>query len=80
MSNTGMFACLFCFIGVLWLIGSSAEDIKTKRGIEAQQNDFVATCSKEQDPNILDYVERLKACRAAAELKFKMPEYLNRVR
>jgi hypothetical protein len=80
MSNTGMLACLFCLVGVMWLVGSAAQDIKDKRAIEALQNGFVATCSEKQDPNILDYVERLKACRTAAELKYKMPEYLDRVR
>lgn len=79
MSNTGMACGFFCLMGVMWLIGSSAQDIKDKRAIEAQQNGFVATCSAEQDPNILDYVDRLKACRAAAELKYKMPAYLSRV-
>ena len=58
---------------------SSMLDIKKKRGIEAQQNAFVDDCAAKQDPNILLYVERLRACRTAAELKFKMPEYLNRV-
>lgn len=79
MHGGGMLTAFVCFIGFLWLAGSTADDIKIKRGIEAQQNEFVATCSAQQDPSVLDYVERLKACRTAAELKFKMPAYLSRV-
>lgn len=79
MSGYGMLAGFVCFVGLLWIAGSTADDIKIKRGIEAQQNEFVATCSAQQDPNVLDYVARLKACRTAAELKFKMPAYLSRV-
>ena len=66
---------LVVFLGI-----TTADDIKIKRGIEAQQNVFVADCSKQQDPNIEQYVARLKDCRTAAELKFPMPEYLSRVR
>lgn len=80
MDGMGMACGFFCLICIMVLIGSSSQDIKDKRAIELQQNVFVADCSKQQDPSILDYVERLKACRTAAELKYKMPAYLRRVR
>ena len=62
------------------LVVLTADDIKHKRSIEAQQDAYVAQCGEKQDPNIFDYVERLKGCRQAAELKFKMPKFLDRVR
>lgn len=67
-------------VGLLFVLAySTALDIKAKRGIEAQQNEFVAECAAQQDPEIAQYAARLKDCRTAAELKFKMPDYLNRV-
>lgn len=72
-------AGILIVLGIAVLAYSSALDIKKKRQIEERQNAFVDTCAEQQDPNILLYVERLRACRTAAELKFKMPAYLNRV-
>lgn len=80
MRDIGLYCGVVCVV-ILFGIGySTALDIKTKRGIEKQQDGFVEECAWLQNPDAANYVEVLRNCRAAAELKYKMPEYLSRVR